>query len=135
MRRRRKGARGAGPECSWANRLPGIFIYCGVIVKEQPWRALPLLQYIDLIYRAYVDYQGHAWLLYDKSFHMRAAICPNLHWDLPQPGLRLQYMTLARPSTGDRFDSGHLIHKAGQMYPTRGAMGQVVQPYLLSCEF
>ena len=46
---------------------PGLtfLIYAGVIVRPHPWRAQALFQYLDLIYRAYVDFAGQAWLLYD----------------------------------------------------------------------
>ena len=46
-----------------------------------------MVQYLDLIYRAYVDYLGHTWLLYDELFRMRVAMHPNIRWDEPQPGL------------------------------------------------
>ena len=55
------------PERTWANWLPGYLIYCGVIVKVQSWRALLLVQYLDIIYRLYVDFPGYSWLLYDQG--------------------------------------------------------------------
>ena len=58
-RRRRKK-----PDRIWANWLLGFFIYAGVIVKAQPWRAQSLFQYLDIIYKAYVDFAGQTWLHY-----------------------------------------------------------------------
>ena len=74
-----------------------------------------MFQYLDLIYRVYVDFAGQAWFIYDESFCMRSAIHPNLRWDEPFLGLWLQSMMPARPNLGDRFDNGHLIHKTGEI--------------------
>ena len=116
---------------TWANWLPGVLIYAGVVVKAQPWQAQSLFQYLDLIYWAYVDFVGQAWLNYDDLFHMQSAIHPNLRWDEPLLGLWLQSMMPARPNLGDRFDSRHLIRKTAlNQNPHLGA-GQVVQPRLL----
>ena len=66
------------PERCWASWLPGILIYTGTIVKAYPSRAFALIQYIDIIYRAYIDFPGHVWLLYDQGFCMTAAIHPEM---------------------------------------------------------
>ena len=79
----------------WANWLPRFFIYAGTIVRAQPERAFSLIQYIDLIYRACVDFPGQVWLSYDEGFHMHTAQCPNMHWDVPHDRLWLQYVTPA----------------------------------------
>ena len=62
------------PEHTWANWLLGFLIYAGIMVKAQPWCALFLFQYLDLIFRAYMDFPGHSWLTYDQNFCMRASI-------------------------------------------------------------
>ena len=102
-------------------------MYADVIVKAQPWHALSLFQYLDLIYRAYMDFLGHSWLTYEQNFHMRASIHMNMHWGEAHPGLWLQTMT-AWPLQGERFDSGHLIRKSGQVNSSLAGAGQVVQP-------
>ena len=118
------------PDRTWSNWLPGFLIYAGVIVRAQPYQALSLFQYLDLSYRAYVDFAGQAWLSYDEAFRMRCAIHPNLCRDEPLAGL-----WLARPNLGDRMDSGHLIRKAAvNVIPCLGT-GQVVQPCLLCWEY
>ena len=104
-------------------------------MRAQHWRALSLVQYLDLIYRAHVNYLGHAWLLYDELFRMRAVIHPNLCWDEPHPGLWLQYITTTQPRMGDRFDSGHLICKANLNFPPRVPSAQTPQPRWLCWEF
>ena len=52
-----------------------------------PAEAFALIQYIDLIYRAYVDFLGHEWLLYDEGFCMRAVMYPEMHRDMHHHGL------------------------------------------------
>ena len=54
------------PQHTWANWLPAFLIYAGIIVKAEPWCALSLFQYLDLIYSAYVDFPGHSWMIYDQ---------------------------------------------------------------------
>ena len=107
----------------------------GVVVKDQPWQALSLFQYLDLIYRVYVDFVGQAWLSYDKEFHMRSAIHPNLRWDEPLAGLWLQLMTPARPNLGDRTDSEHLIRNTVVNVTPPVNTGQVLQPHMLCFEY
>lgn len=109
------------PEHSWANWLPGYTIYMGtptiymgVIIAAQPWHALSLIQYQDLIYRAYVDFPGHTWLSYNGNFCKCADQEPELQWDEPLASLWLQIMMPARTAVGDRFDSGHLIQGSTQ---------------------
>ncbi|XP_062994184.1 uncharacterized protein LOC134406607 [Elgaria multicarinata webbii] len=68
--RRRKAAR------TWANWLPGFLIYMAVLQQRFPMKAFVLTKYLDMIYRAYMEYEGGAWLAYDEAF--RAA--------LPRPG-------------------------------------------------
>ena len=65
------------PEHSWANWLTGFLIYFRVIVKEQPWRAQSLGPYLDLIYRAYVDFPGHTWLIWSELSYESLGTCQN----------------------------------------------------------
>ena len=58
-RRKKKPAR------TWSNWLPGLLVYTGVVVKAQPWWVQSLFQYLDLIYRMYVEFTGQTWLNYD----------------------------------------------------------------------
>ena len=104
-------------------------------MKARSWRPQSLFQYLDLTCRAYVDFAGQAWLIYNKSFSMRSVIHPNLCWDEPLLGLWLQSMMPARPNSGNRFDSGHLIRKVGQNQNPRVGAGQVVQPCLLCWDY
>lgn len=94
---------------NWASWLPGFFIYAGVISHAQLWRASALWQYADIIYKAYTGFSGPSWVNYDEEFRMRAALNPALWWDQIHPQLWLQVMTAARPSVGERSDSGHLV--------------------------
>lgn len=43
-------------ERTYTNWYPGFLIYEGVIVHHQPWRALAMVQYLDIIYKAYTDF-------------------------------------------------------------------------------
>ena len=106
-----------------------------VVVKAQPWRAVALFQYLDLIYRAYDDFAGQVWFSYNEAFHMRSAIHPNLRWDEPLAGLWLWIMIPARPSLGDRTDNGHLIGKTAVNVAPHGSTGQMVQPRLVCWEY
>ena len=45
--------------------------------RKKPGRTF-LFKYLDIIYTSYVDFTGQAWLAYNKSFHMRSVIQPNL---------------------------------------------------------
>ena len=75
-----------------------------------------------------MEFVGQEWLQYDQTFCMRSTIQPNMCQDEPLPGLWPQDMTLARPNTGDRFDSGHLNRKVATNQIPRPGVGQVVQP-------
>ena len=75
------------PDKTRANWLTGFLIYTGVIVKAQPWRAQSLFQYLDPIYRAYMDFPVHTWLIYEENFCLWAVTYPNLRWDEPHPRL------------------------------------------------
>ncbi|XP_054843457.1 uncharacterized protein LOC129335043 [Eublepharis macularius] len=75
---------------NWHNWLPGMFIYAGVIARAQPWRAAPLFQYMDIIYKGYTEFSGTAWMQYDEEFRMRAALNPAMQWDRIHQQLWLQ---------------------------------------------
>lgn len=57
------------PECTWANWLAVYTICMGVIARAQPEWAIALIQYQDLIHRAYADFLGQACHFYDEQFH------------------------------------------------------------------
>ena len=97
----------------------------------QPWKAPALFQYLDIMIRAYLDFEGQACLRYDGALRMRSAIQPNLRWDELHPGLWLQHMTPAKSNLGDSFNSGHLNWKSRQVQLAHPSAGQVVQPRLL----
>lgn len=67
--------------------------------------------YVDLVYRAYVDFLGHAWPLYDEAFCMCVATHPSLCWNEQNFLLWLQ---LARTIIGKHYDRGNLVHKVGK---------------------
>ena len=50
------------PDQCWANWLPVFFIQAEIIIRAQSERVFSLILYIDLMYRAYVDFPGYAWL-------------------------------------------------------------------------
>ncbi|XP_054845591.1 uncharacterized protein LOC129336489 [Eublepharis macularius] len=120
---------------TWANWLPGMLIYAGVIARAQPQRAAPLFQYIDIVYRAHTEFVGAAWMQYDEEFRMRAAVDPTLPWDRIHQQLWLQLMAPAKPNLGDRSDSGHLVQRLSSPPGSRTSAGQPVQPRLLCWDF
>ena len=78
------------PNRSRVNWRLAFIIYAGIIIKVQPWRAFSLFKQLDLIYRAYMDFPGHAWLLYNEVIHIHAPIHPAMWWDEQNPQLWLQ---------------------------------------------
>ncbi|XP_061486363.1 uncharacterized protein LOC133386672 isoform X1 [Rhineura floridana] len=93
----------------WPNWLNAYTIYMGVMTQAYPSRALSMIKYQDIVHRAFREFSGTAWLWYDQNFRQRAALDPTLRWDIEHAGLWLRSMTSARPTTGDRADSGHLL--------------------------
>ena len=118
----------------WANCLPVFFIYVGTVVFAYLQRALALIQYMDLIYKAYVDFPGHVCLLYDEGFCMWVVLHPNMHCEVPHDALWLRLMTPSSPVLGDRFDNGHLVQRA-QAGNSCLTADQVVQLCLSCWEF
>lgn len=116
---------------TWANWLPGFLIFAGVLARSQLWRAAPLFQYLDIIYKGYTGFVGPAWLQYDEEFRMQAAMNPAIPWDQVHPQLWLQVMSPARPTAGDRSHSGHLVQRSTTFNATRSTVGQAAQPRLL----
>lgn len=49
-------------DSNWANWHPGFLIYAGVIVCFHPWRALSMLQYMDIIYKGFPLFSGSVWM-------------------------------------------------------------------------
>lgn len=122
---------------TYANWYPGFLIYAGMIVRHQPWQALSLLQYMDLIYKTYTDFPSPAWLQYDEQFRMRAAMNPMLRWDQVHSPLWLQIMNPTRVGGGERADSGHLVKRvqAQSQVGFRAQAGQALQKCPLCWEF
>lgn len=63
---------------TYPNWYPGFLIYVGFIVWYQPWQALSMLQYMDIIYKTYTDFPSPSWLQYDEQFCMQDAMNPML---------------------------------------------------------
>ena len=55
-------------------------IYLAVIAKKQPQRIPDLLAYQTLIIESQLEYQGDAWMGYDRRFRQRAAANPHTSW-------------------------------------------------------
>ncbi|XP_053140147.1 uncharacterized protein LOC128339766 isoform X2 [Hemicordylus capensis] len=122
-------------EKTWSNWLSSFTIYMGVIVQAQPARGPSLLKYMDIIHRAVSDFAGSAWICYDESFRMRAALDLSLPWDAQLQELWLVIMSPARPVEGDRSDSRHLLSKPLGSVSTTGSGHQWVQPHLVCWEY
>ena len=112
---------------TWANWLPGFLIYMGITLQRFPERGHVLTKYLDLIYRAYTEYEGGAWLAYDESFRRKAAFDHSLEWDVRDNDLWLQFMTPAKPGFGERADSGHVLAKQQPAPAAKGSAGRGVQ--------
>lgn len=52
---------------NWANWLPWFLIYVGVLARLHPVSATPLFHCIAVVYRAYTEFAGEAWLQYDEG--------------------------------------------------------------------
>ncbi|KAL8172610.1 UNVERIFIED_CONTAM: hypothetical protein K2H54_002906 [Gekko kuhli] len=63
------------------NWLLAYTIYMGVVLQAYPDRGSALVEYQDLIHRAYKEYSGAARLRCDELFHVQAALDPTLPWD------------------------------------------------------
>lgn len=59
---------------TWANWLAGHFIYMGVVARAQPYKAADLIQYGNIIYKAYTKCSGSAWKQYDEEFRQMATL-------------------------------------------------------------
>ena len=81
------------------NWLPDFFIYAGTVVK-------PYLCYCNIL----TSFIGPMWifgpLVYDQEFHMRAAINPQMCWNVHH-----LFLTPSHPLVGEHFDSGHVMQK------------------------
>nr|XP_008110365.1 PREDICTED: uncharacterized protein LOC100554042 isoform X1 [Anolis carolinensis] len=94
---------------NWGNWFTCFLIYAGVITKAYPARAHSLIEYLNIIYKARVNFRGNAWLLYDERFRTEAAQDHTLRWDLIEAQLWLQIMVSPRKTQGEKADSGHTI--------------------------
>lgn len=91
---------------------PMFDLYC-IIVWTQPWQAVFSVEYLELIFRAYVDYPGHTWLIPNEAFRMSMAIHSKMCGDEPDMNLWLRPMTPESPILGER------LHR-----PTQASMRQ-----------
>lgn len=112
------------------NWLPAFIMYTGIISKARQESGAALFKYLDLIYRAYVDFPGPVWLPYDENIRADTAKYPELPWDRRHHEYWLQNMTPYRPSLGVCFDSGHLAQRFNFSSGARSAAGQLVQTRL-----
>lgn len=70
----------------WENWLAGYLIYAEIIARANPWKGATLLQYLDIIYKAYSYFTRPCWLQYGEEFHKRRAdFNPSWHWDQVYP--------------------------------------------------
>lgn len=75
---------------TYANWYLGFLIYAGAVICHQLWWTLSLLQYLDLIYKTYIDFLRPAWIQYNEHFCMCAAMNHMLCWDQVHSLLWLQ---------------------------------------------
>ena len=54
--------------------------YIAVIARKQPQRIPDLLAYQALIIESQMEYQGEAWMGYDRRFRQRASTNPHIAW-------------------------------------------------------
>ncbi|KAJ7335722.1 hypothetical protein JRQ81_013663 [Phrynocephalus forsythii] len=64
-------------EWCWTNWLSAFLIYVSTIVRAHPEKAYGLVQYLDMIHQAHMDFAGS--LQYDEGFRMRMACHPTMH--------------------------------------------------------
>lgn len=75
---------------TWSNWLTGFLIYMGVTANANTLRAAALIQYLDIIFKAYSYYAGPYWLQYDDEFCMMVTIHSEWRWDLVQHSIWVQ---------------------------------------------
>lgn len=97
-----------------------------------PWPlcSAPLLQYVDILYKAYTCFTGSAWMHYSEEFKMKAVTNTALHWDQVHHVLWLQIMHFARPNLVEISHSGHTVQRFNTGFGPRPE-SQVVQPSLI----
>jgi hypothetical protein len=66
--------------------------YTAIITMKEPDRVKDLLAYASLIVKASIDYEGDAWLQYDRFFHRQAAAEPSRYprWGEIDPSIWTQ---------------------------------------------
>lgn len=82
-------------------------MYSSVVVMKEPERFKDLLANSSLIVKASTDYEGEAWLNYDKFFRRQAAAEPSryTHWGEIEPSTWTQQFGRAQPGL-----SGDYLH-------------------------
>ncbi|XP_067317382.1 uncharacterized protein [Anolis sagrei] len=106
-------------EQNWKNWIACYTIYASLLVEAHPYRAKALFKYQNIIYGAYVNYTGQAWLFYDSRFRSEAATKPDKRWDLIDSQLWMEVMNTTRAVPGEKADSGHTIQNAKGSQPFR----------------
>ena len=56
-------------------------IYTAVLCRKYPQKLPDMLSYLILIVQTHMEYEGDAWLGYDRRFRQRAASNPQASWD------------------------------------------------------
>lgn len=77
------------------------------VVQAQPWRALALIKYFDIIQRAYSFFLDSMWIKYDEMFVMQASLNSTLPWDRKETELWTELVTQDRLAIGQQSDSDH----------------------------
>ena len=85
--------------------------YAAVILQREPERSKDLLAYSSLIVKASWDFEGEAWLNYDKFFRRQAAAEPTRYscWGEIEPSIWTQHFgrAIARPTCRDCGSKNH----------------------------
>ena len=74
---------------------------------SQPITCTGVVGYRRLITSANLHLPFSAWMSYDTKFYTLAANYPSLLWDVRHPDLWLEYMTIPKPVTPDRWPCPH----------------------------
>ena len=92
--------------------------YVAIVTTREPDRVKDLLAYASLIVKASMDYEGDAWLHYDRFFRRQAAAEPGRypHWGEIDPSIWTQQFgrAVARPSCPDCGSYNHTTCSMGE---------------------
>ena len=78
--------------------------FVSTLTMVYPTKTPELMAYMACIVRCHKDYEGPAWVLYDRAFHRRAEVTKDLNWSVVNTSLFFIQPML----WGEGSPSGHL---------------------------